>query len=229
MPAPGEGPGAAAHHHLPAGQQQRSRLVASHAREEEWRGGEEEEAPPRLKSPVDSLPWRPSGLFGLDFMAWLFGDLPQHSLAGPGGGHEAAAATVTSAWKGNSETCSGGWVWGSCRNVAWASGVAQSGGDAHLAPALTQHQHSPDLGEAAAEEIKLLREKGRVRAHVLGQTGLYSSSKRLGTARPSWPEAEREPGLAAAPLHLGPRALPEETPMPRTGAPHPGSQLKCRR
>lgn len=88
------GPGAEAHHRLPAGQQQRSCLVASHA-QEEWRGGEEEDAPPRLKSQVDSLPWRPSDHFSLDFMAWLFWDLPQHSLVGPGGGHEAAAARVT--------------------------------------------------------------------------------------------------------------------------------------
>lgn len=44
--------------------------------------------------------------------------------------------------------------------------------------------------------------------HVLGQTGLYSSSKHLGTARPSWLGAEREPDLAAAPLHLGPRGDP---------------------
>lgn len=120
--------------------------------------------------PGSSLRWTVS-LGGhqvtLVWTSWLgFFGTCRSSLAGPGRDHEAAAATVTSTWKGNSETRSGGWAWGSCRNVAWASGVAQSGGDTRLALALTHHQHGPNLEEVAAEEIKLPREKGHVCARV---------------------------------------------------------------
>lgn len=52
------------------------------------------------------------------------------------------------------------------RNSAWASDVAQSGGDAHLAPPRVNISMTPGLGEAAAEEIKHLREKGYVSAYV---------------------------------------------------------------
>lgn len=108
MPVPRAGPGAEGHHRLPAGQQPSSQLVAGLTQEEWGRGGDEEGAPPRSKSDREGLPWVLSGHFGLDFPMWLFWNLPQHSTAGPHGGHKAGAATVTSTEMASSRTPPGG-------------------------------------------------------------------------------------------------------------------------
>lgn len=146
------GPGAEAHHCLPAGQQHHSRLAAGLAQ-----GEEEGPSPAQLPCGWSPLTAVSSLWFGLHGLAVLEPAMAQPGW--PSWRHKAGPAVGTSTWKEEQDRF-GRWG-GGCRNSAWASDVAQSGGDAHLALALGQHQHDPRPGRSGGGN-KTPEEKGCV-------------------------------------------------------------------
>lgn len=155
-----------------------------------------------------------SGHFGLDLVAWLFWTLP--STARLAHMEVTGRRCYSDINGGRFQRPLLGGAWG-CRSSAWAADVARSGGDGTWPP---QDQHSPDLGAAAGEEIKLPRENP---CACTCQNRLYSSGRRLGPASPFRAGAEKQGRPLPAPSAL------HWSPPPRTGGPPPAYSSGTRR
>lgn len=136
---------------------------------------------------ADGLPWVLSGHFGLDLVAWLFWTLP--STARLAHMEVTGRRCYSDINGGRFQRPLLGGAWG-CRSSAWAADVARSGGDGTWPP---QDQHSPDLGAAAGEEIKLPREN--LCACTCQKTLFLWEAPR---SSPAFPSRSREAGPAAA-------------------------------